>query len=165
MSVGSTVKRIAFVVAAAAAASDAAAEAATVGSGFECAWAQAVPGPPLAASGDLLEDIVQLNTVVDSLRGRGLTPTAIVDALISGYCPVVADRRDLSDAQKTARMRQFASQVTKLVFRASDQESILMEVPLQPTVVDAVRARAEAAGVSAQSWIAQAVDAALRAKP
>ena len=94
-----------------------------------------------------------------------MTPTAIVDALISGYCPVVADRRDLSDAQKTARMRQFASQVTKLVFRASDQESILMEVPLQPTVVDAVRARAEAAGVSAQSWIAQAVDAALRAKP
>ena len=74
MSVGSTVKRIAFVVAAAAAASDAAAEAATVGSGFECAWAQAVPGPPLAASGDLLEDIVQLNTVVE------LSPRPRLDA-------------------------------------------------------------------------------------
>jgi hypothetical protein len=163
MPVASIARALALVAAASAAATAATAQTATPASGFECAWAKAAQ--PLAAAGDPLDDIVRLNATVDSLRARGFTPTAIVDALISGYCPIVAARRDLSDAEKTARMRQFASQVTRLVFRANDQDSILIEVPLQPTVVDAARSKAAAAGVSLQDWIAQAVDGALRAKP
>ena len=57
--------------------------------------------------------------IIAELRERhpGVRNAEIVNYLVTAYCPVVARLSGLSDAEKTARVDRFASQVSRLVDR------------------------------------------------
>jgi hypothetical protein len=116
----------------------------------------------LLPSGDAMEDPTRLNASIDKLRRLGLSQTLIVDHLIGAYCPTVAENTSLSDSEKTLKVRQFASRITVLVYREEDLSEILLNVPLKPSIVDEVNAKAEASGISVEKWLARAVETALQ---
>lgn len=116
----------------------------------------------LLPSGDAMENPTRLNASIDELRRLGLSQTLIVDHLIGAYCPTVAENTSLSDSEKTSKVRQFASRITVLVYREEDVSEILLNVPLKPSVVDEVNAKAEASGISVEKWLARAVETALQ---
>lgn len=114
---------------------------------------------------DQLDHPASLNATVDKLREQGLSNTMIVDSLIGAYCPLVAKDMMLNDAQKTARMQSFSLKATRAVYAIESAERIFLDVPLRPDVVDAVNAKARAAGLSPQDWVAQAIGKVLAAQP
>ncbi|MEP9387991.1 hypothetical protein [Mesorhizobium sp. KR9-304] len=139
---------------------------------FECAWrpVDADTGgvhdvKSLLPLGDPLDNPAQLMAVVDTLRKQGLAEILIIDNLIGQYCPIVAADTSLNDDQKTLRVRQFATQITSLVFSAEDAQEIVLDVPFPPDVVDQIEAKARAAGVSPEIWIAETVSAAIGKNP
>ncbi|TFW56704.1 hypothetical protein CT676_34015 [Bradyrhizobium sp. MOS001] len=107
-----------------------------------------------------MNDLARLNASIDGLRRLGLSQTLIVDHLIGAYCPTVAKDNSLSDAEKTAKVRRFASRITVLVHREEDISEILLYVPLKPSVVDAVNAKAQASGLSVERWLSRTIEAA-----
>lgn len=115
--------------------------------------------------GDPLDDPAKLDAAIDALRQQGLSSALIIDGLIGSYCPIVAADASLSVPQKTSRVQKFAMRITRLVYSFEGAEDIILDVPFDPPVVDAIRARAAAAGVTPEEWIAKAVDTALNAKP
>ncbi|MFG1479762.1 hypothetical protein V5F53_14030 [Xanthobacter sp. V4C-4] len=136
---------------------------------FECAWLPAGQAPSaevaaLLAGGDPLDNPSVLNAAVDKLRASGLRPALIIDGLVSAYCPTVAANGSLSDAQKTVRMQAFAARTVRLVYALESVDSIILDVPLPPSVVDAVSAKARAANVTQQDWLAGVVTTAAGAK-
>lgn len=131
---------------------------------FACPWkpiadgAQAASVEKLLPTGDAFDDIAKLNAAVYALRQQGIQETLVIDSLVAGYCPVVAANTALTDAQKTARVMRFASRVMRTVYSLDNADEIILDVPLRPTVVEAVRAKAKVAGISAESWIAGIVE-------
>lgn len=136
---------------------------------FACAWLPAGQTPSaevaaLLAAGDPLDNPPVLNAAVDKLRASGLRPALIIDGLVSAYCPTVAANAAWSDEQKTVRMQAFAARTVRLVYSLETADRILLDVPLAPAVVDAVNAKARAANVSPQDWLAGVVTTAAGAK-
>lgn len=122
--------------------------------------------PELAAivkSGDALDNVTQLNAAVATLRARGVSPAIIIDNLISAYCPVVAGNASLTDQQKTAKVRRFASQIVRVVYALDSAEEVILDVPFRPDVVNAINAKASAARVSPEEWVANAISSDLKA--
>lgn len=134
-----------------------AASPAFAATGFEC------PARPLDAagaqrvqaalpSGDGLDRVEALNTAVTTLRGQGVNPVLIIDGLIAAYCPTVAAQK-LTDAEKTARVSRFAARITRIVYALDSADAVILDVPLSPATLDAVNARASAAGLTPEAWV------------
>ncbi|WP_188611419.1 hypothetical protein [Chelatococcus reniformis] len=137
--------------------------------GFACAFRQLEGGDALAADlkpllprGEALNDADNLNNAVSALRQRKVRDAVIVDSLVSAYCPVVADDGALTAAQKATKVQRYAMRVSGIVYAPPDAEAILLTVPLAPSVANKVNAKAQAVGVTPDTWIANAVSAALQ---
>jgi len=145
--------------------------AVAAGSSFEC---PAQPGDYLKLGpaemaallpvGDPLDDPAKLDAAIDTLRRQGLSSALIIDGLIGSYCPIVAADASLTVPQKTSRVQKFAMRITRLVYSFEGAEDIILDVPFDPPVVDAIRSRAAAAGVTPEKWIAEAVDTVLNSR-
>jgi len=114
----------------------------------------------LLPSGDALEDPAQLNASINGLKRLGLSNTLVTDHLIGAYCETIAHNGNLSDTEKTEDVRQFAGQVTALVYREDHVSDISLNVLLKPSVADAVNVKAQASGLSTEQWMAKAIEAA-----
>ena len=135
---------------------------------FECSWRPVADGPPrvrdvdaLIPLGDDLDQPAKLNAAVDTLRKQGMSEGSIIDNLIAAYCPTVAANPALDDRQKTARLRLFAARATGVIYSLEGADEIILDVPFSPQAVDAINAKAQAAGTTAQAWVAQIVNAQL----
>lgn len=117
----------------------------------------------LLGTGDPLDKPDQLDAAVDALRKAGANRAIIIDNLVSAYCPTVAANKSLTNYQKNVRVQRFASIVTQRVFNLANEEAVLLDVALPPSMFDAINARAKAAGVSAQEWVAGVVAQSLGA--
>lgn len=113
-------------------------------------------------AGDALAEVSKLNAAVNALRATGIGNAIIIDSLISAYCPTVARATALSDEQKAAQVRRFAARVTRVVYALESVDAVILDIPFRPDVVDAINARAAAARMSPEAWVASAVDAALK---
>ena len=137
---------------------------------FECPW-QPIADRPAAAiskllpSADALGDDAEITATVSLLREHGLSSGAIVDSIISAHCPAVAASPGLSDAQRADAIEAYAARVTNLVYTYSDADQIILDVPLAPAVAAEVQASAAKMGISADAWIASAVEKALGSAP
>jgi hypothetical protein len=114
-------------------------------------------------AGDAFADVTKLNTAVTALRAKGVSNAALVDSLIASYCPAVARNTALTDQQKQAQVRRFASRVVALVYTLESADAVILDVPLPPAVAAAVNARAAAEKISPETWVAKAVERDLKA--
>lgn len=134
---------------------------------FECPTkpleaARATAITALLPAGDAFDQMEKLNAAVTTLKAQGVSPVLVVDGLISAYCPVVAAQPGLTDDQKTMRVARFAARITRTVYALDGADSIILDVAFPPPVVDAITAKANAAGVTQEAWIQSAVNAALK---
>jgi hypothetical protein len=127
-----------------------------------CPVPQAGDAGGAIASGDALEDAAKRGAAIAALRSKGLSNGAIIDSLIAAYCPAVAGNNALSEAQKTAQVRSFASRITRAVYALDDVEAVIIDVPLPPNVAAAVNASAAAQNVSPETWVARVVTRAVK---
>jgi len=109
----------------------------------------------------------RLGILVDDLRKASMQPGMIMDHLIGAYCPLVAADNSLSDAQKTLMVRRFARRVADLVYVPLEQQreelSVLVDVPVAPSVFSQINKAAERAGITRDRWIEQAITRQLAA--
>jgi hypothetical protein len=131
----------------------------------ECPWVPIADRPAEAIAAmmppaESLRDLAALPDIVSSLRQHGLTSGIIVDSLVSTYCPLVAGDAALSEAQKSSAIQRFAASVRNVVYAYSGADQIILDVTLPTAVVTAAQAKAKAAGVSVEDWIAKLVDQA-----
>ncbi|MFG1341421.1 hypothetical protein [Xanthobacter autotrophicus] len=141
--------------------------AALAAGAFECPAkplesAQAASIKALLPTGDAFDQVERLNTAVTTLKAQGASPVLVIDNLIAAYCPVVAAQSGLTDAQKTVRVTRFAARITRTVYALDTADAIILDVSFPPQVVNAITAKAQAAGVSPEAWIQSAVTAALK---
>jgi hypothetical protein len=108
------------------------------------------------------EDVAKLNAAVMALRQQGVSQPIIVNRFITAYCPIVAAETTLNDAQKTALVRRFAARIVRTVYSLDNEEEVILDVPFQPAVIDAINAKASTAGVSPEEWVANAIDGYLK---
>jgi hypothetical protein len=109
-----------------------------------------------------MADVNQLNATIGALRREGMPKSQIVDHLRDAYCPMVAQDKTLTEAEKAVRVRRFAGQITQLVYSLESGLDIIVNVPLTPDVVDALNTTAGKQGLSGPAWIAMTVENALR---
>jgi hypothetical protein len=109
-----------------------------------------------------MTNIEQLNTAIATLRRDGMSKSVIIDHLVGAYCPMVVREAQRTDAEKTALVRRFTGQVTRLVYSLESGLDIIINVPLTPDVVDAVNSLARKQGLSGPTWIAMTIDYALQ---
>lgn len=140
---------------------------AVAASGFEC------PTKPLEVAGDAriqatlpkgdaLDNVEAMNTAVTTLRGQGVNPVLIIDGMIAAYCPNVAKRSGLTDAQKATLANRFAARLTRTVYALDGADAVILDVAFPPAAVDAINAKAQAGGVSSEAWIRKTVESALK---
>jgi hypothetical protein len=113
-------------------------------------------------TGDALDNVEMMNTAVTTLRGQGVSPVLIIDGMIAAYCPNVAARSGLTDAQKAALANRFAARLTRTVYALDGADAVILDVAFPPAAVDAINAKASAGGVSAEAWIRGTVESALK---
>lgn len=118
---------------------------------------QAAEIAALIPAGDALDDPTRLNAAVATLRQKGVSEALIIDRLIGAYCPLVSANSSLTQAQQTAKVRRFAARVAHTVYSLDSAEEIILDVPFAPAAVDAINARAGAAGMSPENWVADAI--------
>jgi hypothetical protein len=109
-----------------------------------------------------MADIGRLNATIGTLRQDGMSKSQIVDHLVGAYCPLVAQDISLTEAEKTARLQRFTSQVTQLVYSLGSSLDIIINVALTPDVVALINATASKQGLSGAAWIAMTVEKALQ---
>lgn len=115
----------------------------------------------LLPPGKTLADTSKIAATVSTLRGDGLSSGMIIDGIISAYCPVVAERSGLTDAQKASAIKAYAARVSKIVYAYSNVDRIFFEVPFPPSVAAVVQSKAAASGMSAEEWVAGVVEQAV----
>ena len=113
-------------------------------------------------TGNALEHPAQLGASIAELKRLGLSRAMIVDHLVGVYCPSIAQRYSLSDAEKAEDVRLYASRVTAHVYGQDRVDDIVLTVPLKPYAADRVNAAARASGVSVEKWLSTAVESALK---
>ncbi|MBN9430865.1 MAG: hypothetical protein J0I45_00345 [Bosea sp.] len=112
-----------------------------------------------------LDDPDQLDAAIDKLRSQYFSNGAVIDGLIGAYCPIVAQENIIDDVEKTALLQSFSDRVTRIVYSFQNTDAIILNVPFDPVVVDAINARAKSKGLSPSAWIAQMIGVALRSSP
>ena len=75
---------------------------------------------------------------------------------------MVAQESSLTEAEKAAKVRRFAGQITQLVYSLESGLDVIINVPLTPDVVEALNATARKQGLSGPAWIAMTVENALQ---
>jgi hypothetical protein len=115
-------------------------------------------------AGNALEHPAQLGASIAELKRLGLSRAMIVDHLVGAYCPSIAQRGSLSDAEKAADVRLYASRVTAHVYRQDRTDDIVLTLQLKPSDADRVNAAARASGVSVEKWLSTAVESALKTR-
>lgn len=132
----------------------------------DCPW-QPIADRPAAAvarllpSGSALRDDAEITATIASLREAGLSSGAIVDSIISAYCPVIVEEADVTEDQKADAIRAYAARVTGMVYTYSTADEIILDVTLPPAVVTDARTEASRAGLSVDAWVASVVEQAL----
>jgi hypothetical protein len=116
----------------------------------------------LLPDANAMGSVGRLNSGIDTLRREGMAKSQIVSHLVSAYCPMVAEESSLTEAEKAAKVRRFAGQITQLVYSLESGLDVIINVPLTPDVVDALNARARKQGLSSPAWIAMTVENALQ---
>lgn len=111
--------------------------------------------------GNALDDPAALNAAIGAMRAMKASQGVIIDSLIAAYCPVVAGNAALSDAQKATRVVRYASKIARTVYAVDGADQIILDVALPPSVVNAIGAKASAAGITPEAFVAGAVAAAL----
>lgn len=96
------------------------------------------------------------------LREHGFTTGNAINHLVGLYCPIVAAEDDLSAAEKSLRIRQFAKQATATVLQDSGIDKIVYDIEVSPDVAEQAKDRAEAAGLSVEGWISNLVKDGVR---
>jgi hypothetical protein len=91
-----------------------------------------------------------------------MAKSQIVSHLVGAYCLIVAQESSQTDAEKAAKVRRFAGQITQLVYSLESGLDVIVNVPLAPDVVDALNATARKQGLSSSAWIAMTVENALQ---
>lgn len=135
---------------------------------FSCPVQDAAPGgdaldlgamPLSSNSPDLPQSVFD---AIGRMRRDNVSNGRIVDALVPRYCKRVEAESGLSDVAKSAAIERFASRVAKYLYRtpSSDEEDILVDVPVPEATFDALRRAAKTEQVSQDAW----VNAAIRAK-
>jgi hypothetical protein len=121
---------------------------------FQCPHARegTVSTSVTAADSEILksEDRADLATGINDvlnqlqLQQPGLTYAQQVNALVAAYCPIVAELPNLTDAQKHARITQFATLARQLAPANSlpSGSLIIATVPLPPDVYRRLSAQA-----------------------
>ena len=104
-----------------------------------------------------------LADLVAQLRNKGSANSAIVDLLVTAYCPEVAAATSMTEAQKEEEVSRFAAKVTGLVYArpGSKVEDVLIDVPLPPSMVEQIHTASKHAGVTTDAWIKQVIGNAL----
>lgn len=121
------------------------------------AIAKAIP------AGNALDDVTKLNAAVTDLRAKRVSNAILIDSLISSYCPAVARNTALSDDQKRAQVRRFASRIVRVVYALDSADAVILDVPFRPNVIDSINAKAAAERISPEAWVANAIDRDLKA--
>ncbi|MGY3602673.1 MULTISPECIES: hypothetical protein [unclassified Bradyrhizobium] len=114
----------------------------------------------LIPSGKALQNPAQLNASVEGLKRLGLSKVWVTDHPIGAYCTNIASNGVLSDEEKTEDVREFAAQITHLVYNEDDVSDISLNVLLKPSVADAVNVKAQASGLSPEQWMSRTIEAA-----
>jgi hypothetical protein len=109
-----------------------------------------------------MANVGQLTVAINTLRRDGMSKSLIVDHLIGAYCPMVARDNSVTDAEKSALVRRFSGEATRLVYSLASDLDIIINVPLTPDVVDAVNTIAKKRGLSGPAWIEMTIDNALQ---
>lgn len=146
-------------------AAGAATQPAWAAAGFECPVPSAQLTKKLEGllpAGDAFDKVEALNASVDALRAEGVPSALIIDALVSNFCPTVAAQQGLSDGQKSARVSRFAGRAAAEVYSLGSEDEVILDVSFPPQIVNAIEAKAGAAGMTSDQWIRAAVDMALR---
>ena len=94
------------------------------------------------------------------MKRLGLSKVWVTDPLIGAYCTNVAHNGARSDTGKTEDVREFAGQVTHLVYNEDGVSDISLNVLLKPSVADAVNVKAQASGLSTEQWMSRTIEAA-----
>ena len=105
------------------------------------------------------QDLV--SSVVSSLRAQGVNATELVNDLIATYCPLVAAKADLSDAQKARAVKSFASLIAPMAYGFT-VEDIILNVDFPPSVMNQINAKAKQAGVTPAEWVRGLVESSLK---
>jgi hypothetical protein len=120
---------------------------------FECPLPHGLDAPTklqeiqrLLPDGNAMADPDRLNATVDTLRRDGMPKSLIIDHLLGAYCPMVSQERSLTEAEKSARLQRFTSQITRLVYSLESGLDIIINVPLTPDVVAVLNATASKQG-------------------
>jgi hypothetical protein len=134
--------------------------------GFACPWQPVADKPgndmaKLLPSGAALGSAAEIDAAVQTLRRQGISSGAIVDGLISAYCPAVATDSGLTDAQKLTALQAYAARIRNIVYTYQGAEEIILDIPLPPGVVAAIQSRARAQGMSVETWVAGIVEHAV----
>ena len=116
----------------------------------------------LLPDANAMGSVGRLNSTIDTLRREGMAKSQIVSHLVGAYCPMVAQESSLTEAEKAAKVRRFAGQITQLVYSLESGLDVIINVPLTPDVVDAINATARKQGLSTSAWIAMTVENALQ---
>jgi hypothetical protein len=116
----------------------------------------------LLPDADAMGSVGRLNSTIDTLRREGMPKSQIVSHLVGAYCPMVAQESSLTEAEKVTKVRRFAGQITQLVYSLESGLDVIINVPLTPDVVDALKATARKQGLSSSAWIAMTVENALQ---
>jgi hypothetical protein len=113
-------------------------------------------------AGNALDDVTKFNAAVTALRAKGVSNAILIDSLISSYCPGVARNTALSDDQKRAQVRRFASRIVGVVYSLDSADAVILDVPFRPAVIDAINAKAASERISPEAWVANAIDRDLK---
>jgi hypothetical protein len=116
----------------------------------------------LLSDSKAIANIGRLNETIGSLRLDGMPKSQIADQLVGAYCPMLAQDSSLTEAEKTARLQHFSSQVTQLVYSVESGLDIIINVALTPDLVAILNATASKQGLSSAAWIAMTVENALQ---
>lgn len=118
---------------------------------------------PLVGVDNPVDRAAMLGRIVATMRDRGVTPSAIIDSLVSSYCPMLAADTALSDDQKAANIRSFAAQAARAAYAFENAEEIILDVAIPPSIANTVNSKAKMDRVTPEAWAATAVINAAKA--
>lgn len=100
-----------------------------------------------------------LRSAIERMKTEGMKSGDIVDKLIVSYCGRLDQDSKLSGNEKAEQVRRFASNLAGVVYSgtASNEEDVLVDVPVPASLFGKLQRAAETANVSQDAWIDQAI--------
>ncbi len=112
----------------------------------------------LLTKGTYIDLVNEIDEMGASLKAQkpGISYSALIDAIMAAYCPLVANAPSLTEQEKRDDVRKFASIVTRqLSWDVGPQETaVLAQVPLSPAAYRSLREMADAAGQTPSQYMA-----------